>query len=205
MLLLISLVNKQNKQIRQSPIGVERFSRDQNYTMTTIFYLKIGILLTSSPMMPRQLVHCKLIELDIITLQCLMLNPLFWWAYGAPVKNKSKLQSNFWFKKAINPSRKQRILVFWVAKIEINIYVEPYHPLPQSYDYSKCPAASEENACNYIDELASIVYRYSIRLSRIKWESASKAICEAVSEVVQNLIVQNYCANDVTYPTAFLN
>ena len=41
-------------------MGIERFSRDWNYTITTIVYLKNEILLSSLPLMSRQLVHCKI-------------------------------------------------------------------------------------------------------------------------------------------------
>ena len=73
MLLLIPLVNMQNKQIETISSGIEGFSRDRNYIMTTIVYLKNEILLISFPLMSRQLVHCELIKLTIITLPCLML------------------------------------------------------------------------------------------------------------------------------------
>ena len=45
--------------------------------MLTIAYLKNEILLPSSTIEARQLVHCELVELEEITLQCLMLKPVF--------------------------------------------------------------------------------------------------------------------------------
>ena len=74
MLRLIPSVNKQNKQIETINSGIEGVSRDQNYIMTMIVYLKSEILLISFPLMSRQLVHCKLIKLEMITLPCLMLS-----------------------------------------------------------------------------------------------------------------------------------
>ena len=69
-------------------MGGESLSRDWNYTMLTIVYLKNAILLPSLPLMSRQLVHYELIELEQITLRCLMLNPTFQWENNS--RNKLK-------------------------------------------------------------------------------------------------------------------
>ena len=98
-------------------MGVERFSRDWNYTMTTIVYLKNEILLPSLPLMSRQLVHCELIELEQITLRCLMLNPTFWWVNWS-INKLYRVQTLGLGRPSIPRD----------ARWDIDIKVEPYNP-----------------------------------------------------------------------------
>ena len=146
MLLLIPSVNKKNKQIRQLPMEGKSFSRDWNYTMTTTVYLKNEILLPSLPLMPRQLVHCKLIELEQITLQCLMLNPTLRWVNWST----NKLYCVWTFGLG-RPSIPQD------ARWEIDIIVEPYKPHLRATAIPNVKAAAEKSTCRCIDEFSSIV------------------------------------------------